>query len=117
MKSEVVKKYDLPQKYILSLGTIESRKNQLNILKAIHQKGIDLPLVIVGKPTTYVQTLLDFITEHKMEDKIKFLGSVTDEDLPYVYQNSEMLIYISFFEGFGLPLIEAMASEMSGFNF
>ena len=111
MKSEVVKKYDLPQKYILSLGTIESRKNQLNILKAIHEKGIDLPLVIVGKPTTYVQKLLDFITEHNMEDKVKFLGSVTDEDLPYVYQNAEMLIYISFFEGFGLPLIEAMASE------
>ncbi len=109
-QEKVAKKYKLPEKYILSLGTIEARKNQLNILKAIKSGNIKMPLVIVGKPTTYVQKLLDFMSENKMEKDVFFLGNVIDEDLPFVYQNAEMLVYISFFEGFGLPLIEAMAS-------
>ncbi|VAW17933.1 Mannosyltransferase [hydrothermal vent metagenome] len=108
--SQVLKKYNLPEKYILSLGTIESRKNHLNILKAIQSGNIDVPLVIVGRPTTYVQNLLDYISENNMERKIHFLDKVPDEDLPAIYRGAQFLAYVSFFEGFGLPLIEAMAS-------
>ncbi|NOY96567.1 MAG: glycosyltransferase family 4 protein [Chlorobi bacterium] len=106
----VLKKYNLPEKYILSLGTIEPRKNHLNILKAIRSGNIDVPLVIVGRPTTYVQNLLDYISENNMERKIHFLDKVPDEDLPAIYKGAQFLAYISFFEGFGLPVIEAMAS-------
>ena len=110
LQEQTIKKYGIPDKYILSLGTIESRKNHLNILKAIQQGKVETPLVIVGRSTTHVQKLLDFITEHQMEDKVYFLDQVPDEDLPSLYNKAELLAYISFFEGFGLPIIEAMAS-------
>ena len=106
----VLQKYNLPPKFILALGTIEARKNHLNILKAIKSNNIDIPLAIVGKPTTYVQKLLDFVIENKMEEQVFFLDNVTNEDLPVIYNRASFLVYISVFEGFGLPIIEAMAS-------
>lgn len=107
---ELKAKYNLPHRYILSLGTIEPRKNQLNIVKAVAAAKVGLPLLLVGKLTDYAVEISDFISQNQMDRNVLFLDQVEDEFLPCLYQHAELLVYISLFEGFGLPVIEAMAS-------
>lgn len=103
-------KYHLPQSYILTVGTVEPRKNQMAVLKALANSGIDIPYVIVGKSTLYKQQLLEFIHNHRMTNQIHFLHDVPDEHIPALYQQAVCMVYVSHYEGFGLPVIEAMAS-------
>ncbi len=107
--TEILKKYDLPEKFILAVGSIEQRKNQLTILKAIHDAKIDTHVVFVGKPTAYATSILTFITENKMEDRVKFLNTIPRKELAALYRRASMSVYLSIFEGFGLPVIESMA--------
>lgn len=107
---EVLTKYNLPSKYILTVGTIEPRKNQLAVLKAINRLNLDIPYVIIGKPTSYKSELIEFINMNRMTDQIYFLHDVPDIDLPALYQQALCMIYLSHYEGFGLPVVEAMAS-------
>ena len=106
----LISKYNLPNKFILSVGTIEQRKNQLSILKALYSAGIETIIIFVGKPTLYSAELLKFITENKMENRVKFLNNISRKDLAGLYQLASLSVYISVFEGFGLPVIESMAS-------
>lgn len=106
----ILSKHDLPEKYILAVGTIERRKNQLSILKALHSAQLKITIVFVGKPTLYSAELVKFITENKMEGQVKFLNNISRKDLIRLYQSAMLSIYISVFEGFGLPVIESMAS-------
>lgn len=106
----LVSKYDLPDSFILSVGTIEQRKNQLSILKALHSAQLENTVVFVGKPTLYSAELLKFITENEMESQVKFLNNISRKDLAGLYQLASLSVYISVFEGFGLPVIESMAS-------
>jgi glycosyltransferase involved in cell wall biosynthesis len=103
-------KYNLHEQFILSVGTHEPRKNQLSVLKAIHDKKLDIEIVFVGKHTSYTKKLTWFITVNKMEKQVKFLNNLPENDLAGLYQTALMSIYNSFYEGFGLPVIEAMAS-------
>lgn len=107
---DLVSKYNLPERFIISVGTIEQRKNQLSILKAIHRAQLGITVVFVGKPTLYSASLLKFITENKMENQVKFLNNITRKNLARLYQQASLSVYISVFEGFGLPVIESMAS-------
>lgn len=103
-------KYNLPERYLLYVGTIEERKNLLGILKAIHIAKIDIPLVVIGRKTDqYYRKVLDYIGSRKLENII-FPGSILNEELPLIYRNAECFIYPSFFEGFGIPLVEALVS-------
>ncbi len=106
----LLSKYNLSERFILSVGTHEPRKNQLSILKAIHSEKPDIQLVIVGKTTSYTKKLTRFITENKMENQVKFLNNISENDLAGLYHLASLSIYISFFEGFGLPVIESMAA-------
>ncbi len=103
-------KYSISENFILAVGTVEPRKNQLSILKAIHAKKLQTQIVFVGKPTQYSFQLLEFISENKMEDQVKFLTNIPRKDLIALYQQARLSVYISIFEGFGLPVIESMAS-------
>ena len=108
----VSNKYKLPERYLLNVGTIEERKNLLNVLKAIHLSGINIPLVVVGRKTTPTfRKILDYITANKLNNII-FPGNIENFELPVIYRNAECLIYPSFFEGFGIPLIEALVSKI-----
>ncbi len=107
---ELRKKYHLPERYILSVGTLEQRKNQLNLLKAVYVGNLDISIVLVGKHTRYAGGLREFAVRHGMEKKVIMVGQVPDEDLPGLYRSALLMVYISEFEGFGLPVIEAMAS-------
>lgn len=102
-------KYNLPKQFVLSVGTIEERKNQLSILKAMQLKNIDLPLVMIGNPTAYCNDIHKYIAVKNLQKKVIFLNNIPEKDLAAIYQIAELSIYISVFEGFGLPVIESMA--------
>jgi glycosyltransferase involved in cell wall biosynthesis len=106
----LLSKYNLNEQFILSVGTHEPRKNQLSILKAIKAEKLDIQVVFVGKHTSYTKKMTHFISENKMANQVKFLNDISENDLAGLYQLSSLSVYISFFEGFGLPVIEAMAS-------
>ena len=93
------------------VGTIEERKNLLAIVKAMHIANINIPLVAIGrKVNIYYQKVLNYIAVNKIENII-FPEQVLNIELPVIYQNAECFIYPSFFEGFGIPIIEALVSK------
>ncbi|MBN1598590.1 MAG: glycosyltransferase family 4 protein [Bacteroidales bacterium] len=106
---KIVDLYKLPSQFILYVGTIEERKNLLNIIKSIHLGQINIPLVVVGRPTRYLRKVREFISENKVRNII-FMNQLPVEHLPAIYQLAEIFIYPSVFEGFGIPILEAMTS-------
>jgi glycosyltransferase involved in cell wall biosynthesis len=110
----VTKKYGLPADYILNVGTIEKRKNLIVLIKALSRlpKECRIPLVILGRKTDYFKEVVDVATELKVMDEILFLQNVPFEEFPAIYQKARLFIYPSLFEGFGIPLIEAIESRV-----
>jgi glycosyltransferase involved in cell wall biosynthesis len=108
-KKESVKlKYNLPNQYLLTVGAIERRKNGELIIKALSYQNIDIPLVIVGKPTKYILYLQELIHQLGLENRVMFLHEVLTDDLPAVYNMASVFVFPSLFEGFGIPILEAM---------
>lgn len=108
-------KYKLPADFMLNVGTIEERKNALLIVKAmaaLKKETTVMPLVIVGKSTAYKEEIVRYAREHKLLDQIYFRHDVSFEDLPKIYQLSKLFIYPSVFEGFGIPILEALCSRV-----
>ena len=105
----VKRKYQLPNEFLLCVGTIEQRKNQLLILKALKLVPKHIKLVLVGKPTAYKTELINFAESNKLTDRIIFLEKVPFIDLPVIYQLAKIFVYPSRFEGFGIPLLEAIS--------
>ncbi len=110
--NKVREKYQLPGKYLLSVGTLEPRKNALLILKALAKLDGDVSLVLIGRSTSYQTELDKFIDLSGLKEKVFFIQKVSFEDLPKIYQGSEIFIYPSKFEGFGIPIVEAIQSEV-----
>ncbi len=106
-----VRRNGLPTRYILNIGTIEHRKNALLIVKTVHKFNIDIPVVIIGRHTEYQNEIEAYIKEHKLEDRIFIFNDIPFEDFPAIYQQAEMFVYPSHFEGFGIPIIEALNSK------
>jgi glycosyltransferase involved in cell wall biosynthesis len=102
-------RFDLPAEYLLYVGTIEERKNLLKIIEAMNLGGIDFPLVVVGKKTSYYNQVKNYIEKNEMQN-IQFLDQVQSSDLPAIYQGSRGFIYPSSYEGFGIPILEALNS-------
>lgn len=109
-KKTVQAKYDLPADFLLSVGTLETRKNTKIILEALLQLPAEVSLVLVGKATPYTEQLKTFIAQHNLTGRVQLLHQVPFEELPVLYQLSELFIYPSIFEGFGIPVIEALKS-------
>ncbi len=111
-KEELASKFNLPQNFILSVGTIEERKNLLLVLKALKVSNLNNKLVVVGRHTKYMNKLTSFIAENKMQEQVIFLKEVDANDLPLIYQQASLFVYPSLYEGFGIPVIEALHSEV-----
>ncbi len=107
---EVSQKYDLPEKYLLYVGTIEERKNAKFIVETIQKYHLDTPLIMVGKQTDYQQEIEKYISKHQLGDKVFIYNNVPADDLPALYQQASIFIYPSIFEGFGIPILEALNS-------
>lgn len=110
-KQDVHARYLLPGRYIINVGTVERRKNILLAVKAL-QHIDDISLVIVGRQTEYAREVKEYITAHGLTDRVRWLSGVPNADLPSLYQMAEACIYPSRYEGFGVPIIEAIQSGL-----
>lgn len=101
----------LPEKYILYVGALEKRKNVLSLIHAFALLKDELPhsLVLVGQGRSYKKRMLDLIDHYDLKDRI-VLMSPTNDELPGVYQLADLFAFPSFFEGFGIPIVEALFS-------
>lgn len=109
---EARRKYRLPQRYVLNVGTVELRKNILLGIRAMAKLPADLHLVIVGRQTKYQKQLDAEIRRLGLGNRIHFLQGVPNTLLPAVYRQAEAFIYPSRYEGFGVPVIEAIQSGL-----
>ena len=105
---EVRSRYDLPDRYILNVGSIEARKNVLLAVKALQRMPDDVSLVIVGRRTPYVQQVERCMEECGLHERVIMLHDVPDDDLPAIYRMADAFVYPSRYEGFGIPIIEAI---------
>ncbi|MEZ4887921.1 MAG: glycosyltransferase family 1 protein [Chitinophagales bacterium] len=105
--------YDLPEEYILYVGSITERKNLLTIAKALHiMKGSLNPhLVVVGDGGAYKQQVVNYLQQHGLQKSVTFLSNIPNEHLPNIYRKALVMVYPSLFEGFGIPIIEALFSR------
>ena len=90
------------------MGTIERRKNLLLILKALKLLPESIKLVAIGKTTSYLSILQEFIRNNKLESRVIIINDFPQKYLPALYAGAEIFIYPSLYEGFGIPVIEAM---------
>jgi len=107
-------KYNLPVQYILNVGTLEPRKNVLILIKALAliPEELRMQVVIVGRPTSYKKQVVDEAHRLGVENWILFLHNIPFADLPAIYQGAQIFVYPSIFEGFGIPLVEALESSI-----
>jgi glycosyltransferase involved in cell wall biosynthesis len=96
-------------RYILSVGSIEARKNILLAVKALPYLPDDLSLVVVGRHTKYTDEVIDYAKQQGLAHRVKVMHGVTDEQLPQLYAGAEAFVYPSRYEGFGIPIIEAIS--------
>lgn len=108
-KAEVRRQFTLPVRYVLSVGTVEERKNTALIVRAL-KNFPELHLVIVGRRTKYAGTVEETAAGLGISDRVHILSGVGFKELPAVYQMAELFVYPSKYEGFGIPMLEALCS-------
>ncbi|MBK5722335.1 glycosyltransferase family 4 protein [Dysgonomonas sp. Marseille-P4677] len=108
-KKEVKRNYNLPDEYLLSVGSIEERKNILLIVKSL--KNIpNIHFIAIGKQKEYAERVMHYAVENGLSDRVHFISNVPLTDLPAILQSAKLFIYPSLYEGFGIPIIEALSS-------
>jgi glycosyltransferase involved in cell wall biosynthesis len=105
----VLSHYAIERPYLLAVGTLEPKKNYIKLLKAYKALKTDLDLVIVGKKGWKADDIFKTIEALGLKERVKLLGYIHIDDLPYLYNGAEIFVFPSLYEGFGLPLLEAMA--------
>ncbi|MFM2267818.1 MAG: hypothetical protein RL757_1259 [Bacteroidota bacterium] len=111
----VLARYNLPDDYILYVGTVNERKNLMGLVAAMYALRARLgdampPLVVIGKGKEYLHAVKNYISEKKLSKKIIFKSDIDFKDMPNIYRSAHVFVYPSFFEGFGIPIIESLFS-------
>jgi glycosyltransferase involved in cell wall biosynthesis len=111
-ESVLSKKYNLPESYILYVGTINERKNLLSLVKAMQllENQENTQLVVVGTGGDYFTQIKNYVSKNQLTNKVHFLTKTDFQDFPFLYKKAKAFVLPSFFEGFGIPVIEAMWS-------
>ena len=109
---EVRTRYNLPVRYIVGVGSIEERKNMLLAVKALLRLPEEISLVLVGRHTPYCDQISRYVRENRLGNRVLILHDVPNADLPAIYQMAEVSVYPSRYEGFGIPVIEAIQSGL-----
>ncbi len=109
---KVKSEFNLPDKFFLYVGSVIGRKNLKSVVKAmsIIEVRLRIPLVVVGSGKKYLEEVKAMIKNTGLEDDILFLKNISNEDLPKIYQLSKFFVFPSLYEGFGLPVLEAIQS-------
>jgi len=108
-------RYSLPERFMLYVGTIEPRKNLMRLMSAFaaaRKAGIPQQLVCVGPYGWASRDLAGHIEQLGIRDAVRFTGYLPFEDLPAIYNLGDLFAFPSLYEGFGLPVVEAMASGL-----
>ena len=105
---------NLPSEYMLYVGSVIERKNLLRIIEAMAMLPSDLqiPLLIVGNGSTYLEKVKATVSAKKLENKVFWIAQMIYEELPALYRGASVFIYPSEYEGFGIPVIEALFSKV-----
>jgi glycosyltransferase involved in cell wall biosynthesis len=111
-KQNICKKYNLPESFLLFVGSVTSRKNVRSLVQAYEriESQIEIPLVICGRGGAYRNSVIESVHQKQMDTKVLFLDTVETIDLPALYQSAELSVYPSNYEGFGIPVLESLAS-------
>ncbi|EKD78957.1 MAG: glycosyl transferase, group 1 [uncultured bacterium] len=110
-KQDVLQRYGIRQPYLLYVGNAYPHKNLEHIILAMQhlkKQGNPLQCVLVGKPDYFYRRLHQYAWAKNVDDRVKFIGFVPDQDLPNLYQQAFAYVFASRYEGFGLPPLEAM---------
>jgi len=112
--AEVRRRFEIATPFIFSVGDLQPRKNHIGLIQAFAEligKNPKLPhqLVLAGKQTWFSGRVLEAARRSGVADRIRFLGFVSDDDLLQLYNACDLFCFPSFYEGFGLPVVEAMA--------
>jgi glycosyltransferase involved in cell wall biosynthesis len=106
---KMMDKLGIKKPYILFVGTLQPRKNIARLIEALSLlSDKDVNLVVIGRRGWHYEDILSAPTRFGVEDRVKFLENVSDEDLPEFYKEAELFVLPSLYEGFGLPVLEAM---------
>lgn len=111
-KNRVKAKYNLSDNFILNVGSIEARKNVLLAVKALGCLLDSFRMVIVGKHTKYTDEVIAYVKKNGLEDRVQILHGIPDDDLPVIYHLAKVFVYPSRYEGFGIPIIEAIQTGL-----
>lgn len=106
----VKEKYGLPQKYIIGVGTIESRKNQLLTLRSLKNLPADISIVLVGRQTAYARQIRETAENLGLSKRLIMIQGAPFTDFPALYAGAIFASYPSYYEGFGIPMLEALAA-------
>lgn len=106
-----IERQDLPP-YMLYAGTVNERKNLLGVVKAMElmPKDLQMPLIVVGGGGSYKQRVKQYAAEHGLEKLLIWPDMISNSGLQRLYTNAQLFVFPSFYEGFGLPVLEAQLS-------
>ena len=107
-RAEVARRYALPHRYILFVGTIEERKNAGLVIEALPHIDPEVHFVMVGRQTAYTRRILRRASALGVSDRVHTVSGVPDADMGAIYRSAEVFAYPSRYEGFGLPIVEAI---------
>lgn len=118
-KSTVREKYNLPENYILYMGTLEPRKNIESIIEAFSlfkkecaSTSKNIKLVIAGKKGWLFESIFNLVDKLNLRKEVIFTDYVDEIDKPLIYNMASLFLFPSLYEGFGIPVLEAMASSI-----
>ena len=104
--------------YAIYPASYNPHKNHMNLLKAIlslrDQYKKQISLVLTGytyKGNMIYQSVVNFLEKHRLENQVKIIGYIPPEEMPYLFLNANFLVFPSLYEGFGIPLVEAMKTQ------
>lgn len=113
-KESIKQKYKLPEKYLLNVSSYFSRKNHRAIVEAMAllKDKTEVHVVFIGGQGNIKEEIIAKIKKEKLENRFHLLSGVGNEDMPAIYQMARAFVYPSYYEGFGIPVLEALYSKL-----